>query len=367
MSTKLRVGVVGTGVIGQVMHLHFLRELKDRYEITAICDLSVVSGNACAEEYGVSQVFTDWRTMIATAPLDAVFILTSGSHAPIAIEAARAGLHVFTEKPMCFSVAEGAEMVAEAKKANVALMVGYPKRYDPAFLRFKDEVAQLSGPKLLRVTTTESPFVPYVSHYPMVRGDDVGSDILAPLIADSERRLAAAIGTHDPYLVGQYSNVLLDTLVHEINTTRGLLGEPDSLDFVEMRPGALNAHLTFGDVAAAIHWVDTPAMTRYSMEFALMAQDGRVTLSFPSPYLRNAPTALSVEGGAPGESSSWRRDEVTSYESGFKEELVAFHAMATAGHAVATDGADAVRDIAMCQAIIRSVQTKSPVPHPTQY
>ena len=41
--------------------------------------------------------------------------------------------------------------------------------------------------------------------------------------------------------------------------------------------------------------------------------------------------------------------------------------MATAGHAVATDGADAVRDIAMCQAIIRSVQTKSPVPHPTQY
>jgi predicted dehydrogenase len=220
---------------------------------------------------------------------------------------------------------------------------------------------------LLRVTTTESPFVPYVSHYPMVLANDVSAEVLAPLVADSRRRLSAAIGTNDEYLVSQYSNVLLDTLVHEINTVRGILGEPDSLDFVEMRPGVLNAHLSFGDVSAAIHWVDTPAMTRYSMEFVMMASDGRVTLSFPSPYLRNAPTALSVEGGEPGESNSWRRDEVTSYESGFKNELIAFYDAVTTGAAPVTTGADSVHDIAMCQAIIRCVQTKQPVAHPTQY
>ena len=296
-----------------------------------------------------------------------MLVLTSGSHAPIAIEAARAGLHVFVEKPMCFSVAEGAEMVTEAKKAGKSLMVGYPKRYDPAYLRFQEEVAQLSGPKLLRVTTTESPFQPYVSHYPMVSSNDVSAEVLAPLIADSDRRLAAAIGTNDEFLVRQYQNVLLDTLVHEINTVRGVLGEPESLDFVEMRVGSLNAHLSFGAVSAAIHWVDTPAMTRYCMEFAMMSTNGRVTLSFPSPYLRNAPTALSIEGGVAGESSSWGRDEVTSYESGFKEELIAFYDFVTRGAAVATDGEDAVHDIAMCQSIIRYVQTREPVLNPTQY
>jgi predicted dehydrogenase len=366
VSNKLRVGVVGTGVIGQVMHLHFLREMKDRFEITAVCDLSMSSGAAAAQEYGVDHVFTDWREMI-TSPLDAVLVLTSGSHAPIAIEAARAGLHVFVEKPMCFSTAEGVEMVSEAAKAHKVLMVGYPKRYDPAFQRFQEEVALLSGPKLLRVTTTESPFIPYVSHYPMVLANDVSAEVLAPLVADSQRRLAAAIGTSDEYLVNQYSNVLLDTLVHEINTVRGVLGEPDWLDFVEMRPGALNAHLSFGDVSAAIHWVDTPGMTRYSMEFAMMASDGRVTLSFPSPYLRNAPTALSIEGGDPGETTSWRRDEVTSFESGFKRELIAFYDAVTTGAPLLTDGADSVRDIAMCQAIIRCVQTRQPVEKPTQY
>ena len=39
-TARLRVGVIGTGVIGQVMHLHFLRELADRYEIAAVCDVS---------------------------------------------------------------------------------------------------------------------------------------------------------------------------------------------------------------------------------------------------------------------------------------------------------------------------------------
>ena len=366
MSEKLRVGVVGAGVIGQVMHLHFLRELSAKFEIAAICDLSEETGTVCAREYGVAAVFTDWREMLK-APLDAVLVLTSGSHAPIAIEAARAGLHVFVEKPMCFSVAEGVEMVAEATKAGVTLMVGYPKRYDPAFHRFQEEVALLREPKLLRVTTTESPFVPYVGHYPMVRANDVGQEILAPLIADSDRRLVAAIGTDDPFLVSQYSNVLLDTLVHEINTVRGVLGEPDSLDFVEMRVGSLNAHLRFGPVSVAVHWIDTPAMTRYCMEFAMMASDGRVTLSFPSPYLRNAPTALVIEGGEPGAVSSWRRDEVTSYESGFKEELLAFHRSVTTDATVPTDGSDALHDIALCQAIIRCVQSQTPVANPTQY
>ena len=366
MSARVRVGVVGAGVIGQVMHLHFLREMSDRFEIAAICDLSASAGQACASDYGVAHVFTDWREMLTT-PLDAVLVLISGSHAPVAIEAARAGLHVFVEKPMCFSAAAGREMVSAAAAADRVLMVGYPKRYDPAFARFREEVALLSRPTLLRVTTTESPFVPYVGHYPMHRGGDVSPDVLAPLIEDSNRRLRAAIGTDDDHLVTQYANVLLDTLVHEINTTRGVMGEPDSLEYVSMRPGALDVHLRFGDAVAAIHWVDTPAMTRYSMEFAMMSPDGRVTLSFPSPYLRNAPTALSVEAGREGETFSFRRDEITSYESGFKRELEVFHAAVTTGAPVETDGVDSVRDIAMCQSIIRFVQTGRPVENPTQY
>ncbi len=365
MTTRLRVGLIGTGIIAQVMHLHFLRELSDRYEISALCDISADSANGCAAQYGVPVVHTDWREMLRE-PLDAVLVLTSGSHAPIAVEAARAGLHVFVEKPMCFSTREAMEMVDEAMAAGVTLMVGYPKRYDPAFARFTHEVAGLDQPRLMRVTTTESPFLPYVAHYPLNPPGSVSPEVLAPLRADSDRRLREAIGTDDEFLVGQYQAVLLDTLVHEINTVRGVMGEPERLDYVDMRPGSLTVLLNYGATSAAIHWLDVPGMTRYSMEFSMFAADGRATLTFPSPYLRNAPTTLSVERGAPDDVASWRREEITSYESGFKAELIAFHAEVTEGVAVPTNGVDGARDIAMCQAIIRCVQQRSSVERPTE-
>ena len=366
VNRKLKVGVIGAGVIGQVMHLHFLRELNDRYETVALCDLSQDVASACAREYDIPSVFTDWRAMLSE-DLDAVFILTSGSHAPIAVEAARAGKHVFAEKPMCFSVAEGAEMIEAAKAAEVVLMVGYPKRYDPAFARFVDEAMTLSERKLLRVTTTESPFEPYIAHYPLIGPPtDVDGDILATLRADSESRLQRAIGSDDAFLVRQYQAVLLDTLVHEVNTARALLGEPISLDYVDLREGHATVALDFGGPTAVIHWLETPAMTRYSMEFYLHAADGRATLTFPSPYLRNAPTALVVERGGAG-TESWRREEITSYESGFKEELRVFYDAVTENHAPPTDGVDANRDIALCQAIIRSFVDRAPVAHPTEF
>ena len=62
------------------MHLHYLRELSDRFEIAAICDLSAETRDAVAREYAVASQFESWQQLIAQ-PLDAVLILTSGSHA----------------------------------------------------------------------------------------------------------------------------------------------------------------------------------------------------------------------------------------------------------------------------------------------
>jgi len=163
MPERLRIGVVGCGLIAQVMHLHYLRELADRFEIAALCDLSEDLGRACAHDYGVPRTFTRWEDLLA-APLDAVLILTSGSHAPIAIAAAKAGKHMLIEKPMCFSVAEGREMIEVAKHAGVTLMIGYNKRYDPAYRRLCEEIRGVSDLRLVRVTTLESPLQPYIAH-----------------------------------------------------------------------------------------------------------------------------------------------------------------------------------------------------------
>jgi len=351
MPQRLRIGVIGCGLIAQVMHLHYLRELADRFEIAALCDVSEELMRACAGDYGVPRTFARWQDLLA-APLDAVLILTSGSHAPIAIAAAEAGKHMLIEKPMCFSVAEGRAMIEAARRAAVTLMVGYNKRYDPAYRGLCEEIRSLSDLRLLRVTTLESPLAPYVAHYRLHKPASLAPELAAAFQADNQARITAAIGEADPLARHAYHLVLLDSLVHEFNAVRGVLGEPDRLDFADIRENGLTVVLRFGAAECILAWVDLPGIARYQMELAFYAPDRRLTLSFPSPFLRSMPTLLRAEGGEPPSPSAWRNEQVVSYAESFKEELIHFHDCVTSGHPPLTSGEDALRDIALCEAVV---------------
>ena len=358
------MGVVGAGLIAQVMHLPYLRELSDRFDTSMLCDIAPENAAACAERFGIPRTCTDWRDLL-DEQIEAVLVLTSGSHAPIAIEAAKRGIHVLVEKPMCFSTAEGRAMVEAAEAASVVLMVAYNKRYDPAYLRFRDEVAAMNGARLMLVTTHESPFQPYVNHYPLAPIARPPAGVLERLKIETDVSITQAIGVADEFQRMAYRSILLDTLVHELNGVRGVLGEPDWLDYADLRQDSLTVMLRFGSLPVAIHWIDLPGIARYKMEFAAYAPDRRLTLSFPSPFLRSAPTLLHVEDGEAGTARSRSSEEITSYESSFKRELVAFHEAVTAGTVPATPGTDGLRDIALCQSIIESFRSRVPIEKPS--
>jgi predicted dehydrogenase len=362
---RLRVGVVGAGLIAQVMHLPHLQELSDRFEVAVLSDLQEEVAATCARRYGIPRTCANWRG-IFDDPLDAVIILTSGDHAPIAIEAARRGLHVLVEKPMCFSAAEGADMVAAATASGVTLMTAYNKRYDPAYLRFKDEVAALADPRFLRVTTFESPFPPYVEHYPLVRSAQLATSAHQEIAKDAEAAIAAALPEADDEERWIYRWVLLDTLVHELNAVRGLLGEPHRVEYADLHRAHVTVHLRFGDLPVAIHWIDLPGIARYKMEFGVYSPERRVTLAFPSPFLRNAPSELLIEAGDDSSPRTSSTREILAFESPFKSELVAFHDAATGGPEPPTSGADGLRDVALCQSIVRASRTCAPVIRPSE-
>lgn len=365
---RLRVGVVGLGTIAQTMHLPNLALLRDRYEVAALCDLSERALGFGSDLFPTATTTREWRHLLAL-DLDAVLVLTPGSHAPIALAAIQAGLHVFAEKPLCFSVTEGHELVAAAEAARVVLMVGYMKRYDPAYERLAEELAAWpERPRLVRVTTLEAPWQPYLAHVPRVAGDDVAPEVLAGLRADDEQRVAAAIGTDDPVLRRAYRFWLLDSMVHEFNAVRCLFGEPTELCFAHVWGDAIGVTVTlaFGpETECIVMWADLPGLTRYAQEFAVYAPDRRAVLGFPSPYLRNAPTSLALEGGVPGEIESWRTEHTVSYDEAFIRELVEFHGAVTEGRAPRTSGTDGLADIALCQAVVAACVEGGPIERPT--
>src|SRR6202165_4491483 len=351
----MRVGVVGCGLIAQVMHLHYLRELSDRFEIAALCDLSRTVVDRVGEAGGVVRRFTD-GTALLEEPIDAVLVLTTGSHEPMAIAAAEAGKHVFIEKPIALSEAEGRAIIAAGKKAGVRLMVGYMKRYDPAVERMTEELRGLHPLRFARSTTAEYPLKWYVAHYPIVRGTDIDAKTVAGLQEEDEARVTAAIQLRDPVLRYAYRHSLLDSMIHDINLMRGLLGEPKGLRFASVAREAISVFLDFPQTTAALHWVNlTDGVARYQQEFSFFYPERRATPGFSSPFPRSAPVELgAVRGGGSQESPrSWRTVETISFQSAFKRELLEFYACVTDNREPRTTAEDAVRDVALCQAIVR--------------
>jgi predicted dehydrogenase len=361
---RIRVGIVGCGLIAQVMHLPHLRELGDRFSVTALCDLSERALAFAGAMFPEAARLDRWEDVV-DGDVDAVLVLTPGSHAPIAIAAADAGHHVFAEKPMCVSVAEGEAMLAAAERSGVILMVGYMKRHDPAYEALAAELDR-DAVVAARITTLESPIEPYAAHHPHIAAGDVAPEVLAALREDDDRRVDDALpGVTDPLVRHSYRAVLLDSMVHELNGVRGLLGEPDVLHAARIWEGGVTATLRFGATEAVFLWVDLPGIARYEQDWSFYGSDLRATLRFPSPLLRSEPTQLVLEGGEPGTTASWRMERTVSYAEAFKRELEAFHAAIVAGEPPRTGGEDALRDVMLSQAIVRSHVEGDPVREPT--
>ena len=353
MADRTRVGVVGCGLIAQVMHLPYLAELSDRFEIAAVCDLREDIARGCADRYGVAGVFTRWDALVEE-PLDAVLIATSGDHAPIAIAAAGAGKHVFVEKPMALCGADAERMVQTVHDAGVRLMVGTMKRYDPAYERLAELLPEVDDLRLIRVTTLESPFAPYVAHYPLI-GMDFASPAPAPVIGDEERRaLDAALGEVDEQTRWCYRWIMLDNLVHELNMLGGLLGSPDEIRFAHLSPRCVSIDMRFGEADCHLSWVDLPGIARYRQELSFYAPAQRLTLELPSPFLRSMPSRLVFEGGDVDSARSWAGEEIVAYDEAFKRELVEFSDCIRIGREPRTSGEDGLRDMRLAEAIARA-------------
>jgi predicted dehydrogenase len=357
MPDRVRIGVVGCGLIAQVMHLNYLNELSDRFELAAVCDISPGLAAGCAERFGAHRAHADWESLLEDE-LDAVMILTSGDHAPIALAAARAGLHIFVEKPMALSSHTGEEVVRAADSAGVRLMVGMMKRYDPAYERLAVRLRGVPDVRLVTVTTLESPLEPYVAHYPMLRGGPPPSALLDELRVAEEAELDLALGDADELTRWCYRGILLDSLVHELSVLRGVLGEPTEIRSADLSRRCVSVCLRFGEVDCHLSWVDLPGIARYKQEFAFYAPDERLTLELPSPFLRSMPSKLILEGGDTGTSDSWRQEEIVSFEEAFKRELVEFADCVTTGRAPRTPGDDGLADLRLCEAIARAHQSR---------
>ncbi|MCL4541884.1 MAG: Gfo/Idh/MocA family oxidoreductase, partial [Chloroflexi bacterium] len=127
---KLRVGIAGTGGIARAVHIPGFKKLADRVEIVSAFDIDAERVAAVAQQFDIPYTFTSFGAMLDGPELDAVAICTPpSSHAPLAVQAFRHGLHVLSEKPVSINAAGAIEMVRAAKQAKRILMIGFQHRF----------------------------------------------------------------------------------------------------------------------------------------------------------------------------------------------------------------------------------------------
>ena len=123
MSGKLKVGIIGTGIIGK-NHISGYQSMSNDVDIVAIADINEAEAQHVAQENGISHVFSDYHDLLKIDEIDSVDVcLPNFLHAPVTIDALEAGKHVYCEKPMAKTGSEAQAMYDAAQRTGKKLSV----------------------------------------------------------------------------------------------------------------------------------------------------------------------------------------------------------------------------------------------------
>ncbi len=121
------IAVIGAGAIG-LNHIESFQK-HPAAKVVALAETSPERGKEAADKFGVSELVTDYKPLLARDDIDIISIaLPNFLHAPVALEALQAGKNVMIDKPMATNAGDAARLVEEAKKQGVLLMVGQNQR-----------------------------------------------------------------------------------------------------------------------------------------------------------------------------------------------------------------------------------------------
>ena len=228
---KIRVGIIGAGRIGRV-HAGTLKRLSAA-EATAITDIDPEAARVAAALGGINRIEKDAARILADPEIDAVLICSStDTHADLIVQAARAGKHIFCEKPIDYDLARIDWALEAVAKSGVKLQIGFNRRFDANFIRVRQAIAsgEIGAPRLLHIISRD-PAPPPLSYIKISGGMFFDMtihdfDMARFLIADEvEEVYVEAAVMVDPE-IGRAGDI--DTAVTTLRFRNGVIGTIDN-------------------------------------------------------------------------------------------------------------------------------------------
>lgn len=287
MTDKIRIGFVGVGSMGQCAHLKNY-VINPECEVAAIAELRPDLRAKVAARYGIPRSYPDHEAMLSNEKLDAIVasqpFMRHGAMVP---ELAKAGIPIFTEKPLAASIEMGEKIIAALKRHHTWQMVGYHKRSDPAVMyarveieKFK-ETGELGKTRYLRVL--------------MPSGDWIANGF-SDLIRTDEKtpplQWDPAPAGMDDKAVKRYIS-FVNYYIHPVNLMRHLLGEPYAIKYADSS-GVIAAFESASGIPCLMEMSPYRASLDWPESVLVAFERGFIKLDLPAPLASNRPGRVEV-------------------------------------------------------------------------
>lgn len=287
--TKLNIGMIGAGFIGQLAHLMNFVEIPD-CKVYALAEFKPELRQKVAARYDIPKTYASHTALLQDPNVDAVVVVTPRPlTGPIVLDCLNAGKHVLSEKPMVGCSVQGKRLLDAAKANKVKYAVGYMKRYDEGV-----EVAKNALQAVLQDGTLGSILSVHATCY-------MGNSYCNPYghVVTKETVEATQTGwkiAPEWLLEEHHQNygAYLNTYSHVTNLLRYLFETTPTVEFVNLtdHPGQLVV-LGFNDFLATLQ---TGKMSHrgWSEEVRITFTDGEIVLQLPPALLRNIPATVEI-------------------------------------------------------------------------
>jgi len=231
-ASQLHIGIIGAGRIGKV-HAETVAFGLPEAEIVSITDLDHDAARRVADRCRIACVAASSEEILSDPRVDAVLICSStDTHAELIVAAARAGKHIFCEKPIAHDLAKIDAALEAVAKAGVKLQIGFNRRFDPNFGRVRRAVqsGEIGTPRLMHIISRD-PAPPPISYVKVSGGMFLDMtihdfDMARFLIGDEVEEVFVAGGVMVDEAIGAAGD--LDTAVTVLRFRRGVIGTIDN-------------------------------------------------------------------------------------------------------------------------------------------
>ncbi len=328
----MKLGLIGAGRIGK-LHAELLTYHIPQAEIKTVAEIYIDDVKAWASHLRILNLTTDYNDILNDAEIEAVLICSStDTHAQLIIEAAKAGKHIFCEKPIDFNIEKIKQALNSVKAAGVKMQIGFNRRFDHNFKKIREvvESGKIGDIHIVKITSRD-PAPPPIEYLKVS-----GGIFLDMAIHDFD--MARYLSTSEVDTVYAQGAVLIDPAIGE-------LGDVDT---------AITT-LTFKNGALGVIDNSRQAVYGYDQRVEVFGSKGCVDVKNDFPNSAILSTADGVTREKP------HHFFLERYKTSYIEELKAFTEAVARDEETPVTGNDGLQPVLIGVAALKSLTEKKPV------